>query len=272
MDDRIRSLALAAATGAFVATPTLGAVFGAGEQTRRYDTVITPPAYAFWVWAPIFAGAAASTVAQCRATGRGDPVSRRAGWPLAAAYAANTAWSVAAQSDRFRYTPYLLPLATACAATAHIRLQDAGPARGALALTPASTGLLLGWTALASTVNIAAVTVPGKPSHGTVAACAAGLLAASTALATGVAASRRGALPFALAAGWGLLTTALTGSRPRPVRLAAALGATTVALAAAHASTLSGTGTGTGTRRLRHLDARRRRHLDRDARRRSRTP
>jgi hypothetical protein len=94
-----------------VAVPTLGALLGEGEQTRRYDTVITPPDYAFAVWGPIFAGCVASTVGQCLPSGRSRPASRRAGWPLAGAYALNAAWSLAAQRDRFAVTPILLPLA-----------------------------------------------------------------------------------------------------------------------------------------------------------------
>ncbi|MDR7275889.1 hypothetical protein [Catenuloplanes atrovinosus] len=232
MGDRIRSLALATACTAFVATPNLGALVGRGEQTRRYDTVITPPDYAFTVWAPIFACCIASTVAQCRPSGRGDPVSRRTGWALTGAYLVNTAWSLAAQTDRFRYTPYLLPLATAFAAVAHARVQG-GP--GGAAVTPASTGLLLGWTALASTVNVAAGAVAAgadRTGPRMVAGGTAGLVAASTAVATAVATSRRGAVPLALSSAWGLATTALTRHRPRAVRLAAAAGAAAITLAA----------------------------------------
>jgi hypothetical protein len=197
---------------------------------------ITPPDYAFVVWAPIFAGCAMSTIGQCLPSGRRHPVSRRSGWPLAGAYALNTAWSLAAQSDRFMATPFLLPAAAAFAATAHLRLQRVTTTTAWTAITPASTGLLLGWTALASTVNIAAARIASgtiRTAPRTVAASAAGLVAASTALAAGVARSRRGALPFASASGWGLLTTALTSSRPRGVRMAAAVGATMIAVAAA---------------------------------------
>src|SRR5688572_11219951 len=101
MTDTVRTVALASSCVAFVAVPCLGALLGRGEQTQRYDTVITPPDYAFAVWAPIFAGCAASTVAQCLPGGRGDPMSRRTGWPLTGAYAVNAAWSLAAQADRF---------------------------------------------------------------------------------------------------------------------------------------------------------------------------
>ncbi|GIE36939.1 hypothetical protein Ait01nite_099840 [Actinoplanes italicus] len=237
--DRLRSLVLAGSCVAFVATPTLGALIGEGEQTRRYDTVITPPDYAFAVWGPIFAGCLASTVVQCLPGGRSDPVSRRAGWPLIGAYAVNTAWSLAAQRDRFELTPYLLPVATACAAVAHIRLQGTRPRTGWASATPASTGLLLGWTALASTVNIAAGAVAAgtdRTAPRTVTASAIGLLAASAAVAAGVAVSRRGGTTLALASAWGLLTTAATRGRPRSIRLAAAAGATAIAAARSFAA------------------------------------
>lgn len=116
--DRLRSVVLAASCAAFVAVPNIGALVGRGERTDRYDTVITPPPYAFAVWAPIFTACAADTVAQCTTAGRERASSRRTGWPLAAAYVANTAWSLAAQTDRFRYTPLLLLTATASAALA----------------------------------------------------------------------------------------------------------------------------------------------------------
>jgi hypothetical protein len=230
-DDRLRSFVIGGACAAFVATPTLGALFGEGERTRRYDTVITPPDYAFAVWAPIFAGCVASTVGQCLPGGRDDPVSRRTGWPLIGAYMFNTAWSVAAQRDRFELTPYLLPAATACAAVAHVRVQDVRPRTRWTAVTPAGTGLLLSWTALAGTVNIAAVA--GRPGPRTVAASGAGLLAAATAVAAGVAVSRRGGTTLALGAAWGLVTLAASRSRPRGIRAAAAVGATAIALARA---------------------------------------
>lgn len=236
MPDHARTLALAGACTAFVTVPLLGPLLGGGEQTRRYDTVITPPDYAFAVWAPIFAGCALSTVGQCLPAERSHPVSRRSGWPLAGAYALNTAWSLAAQRDRFLVTPVLLAAAAAFAATAHRRLQPVTETTPWTAITPASTGLLLGWTALASTVNVAAATIAagaGRTAPRTVAASTAGLLATAGAVAAGVARSSRGRLPLALAAGWGLLTTALTPTRPRGVRLAAAAGTAMIAVAAA---------------------------------------
>jgi hypothetical protein len=229
--DTKRSLALAGACAAFVAVPNLGALLGKGEQTERYDTAITPPDFAFAVWAPIFASCAASTLGQCLPAGRTDPVSRRTGWPLAGAYAMNAAWSLAAQTDRFAVTPYLLPTAAALAATAHIRLQPTPPASGLVTLTSASTGLLLGWTTLASAINIVAARTDRNTPR-VVTAATAGLLATCASVATAVARSRRGRLPIALASGWGLGTLACARTRPRRVRVAAALGATAIAAAA----------------------------------------
>lgn len=228
--DRDRTLALAGSCAALIAVPNLGALLGRGEQTDRYDTAITPPDYAFAVWAPIFAGCAASTVGQCLPAGRTDPMSRRTGWPLAGAYAVNAAWSLAAQTGRFALTPYLLPAAAALAATAHIRLQSAPRATGLLAITPASTGLLLGWTTLASAVNIVAARAD-RTAPPVTAAATAGLIALSAGVAAVVARSRRGGRAIALATGWGLGTLAGMRSRPRFVRRAAALGAVAVAAA-----------------------------------------
>ncbi|MFI5494185.1 hypothetical protein [Actinoplanes sp. NPDC051859] len=228
--DRTRSLALAGACAAFVAVPNLGALFGDGEQTDQYATAITPPDYAFGIWAPIFASCAASAVGQCLPAGRGDAISRRTGWPLAGAYAVNAAWSAAAQTGRFALTPYLLPVAAAFAATAHIRLQRTPPATGLVRATPASTGLLLGWTTLASAVNVFAAQAD-RASPRAVAAATAGLVATSAAVAAAVARSRRGGMTLALASSWALGTLACDPTRPRGARVAGALGAIMISTA-----------------------------------------
>lgn len=228
--DLLRSAALRCACAGFVAVPVLGPLVGGGEQSRRFDTVITPPDYAFAIWAPIFACCIASTVEQSRPGARSGPLSRRTGWPLAGAYAANALWSVAAQT-RFALTPVLLPIATACAATAHARLQDHAQPAGQARATVVSTGLLLGWTALASTVNLAAGALllgVDTTSRRTLLGSTAGLAAASGLLTAAAAVSRRGSVPLATAAAWGLLTTALTPGRPPAVRLVSAGGGITV--------------------------------------------
>lgn len=227
--DVIRSAALGSTCAAFVAIPNLGALLNDGEGTARYDTVITPPDYAFAVWGPIFAGCIADTVFQCRAHGRRLSTSRRTGWPLAGAYTLNALWSIAAQTNHFTLTPLLLPAATGLTALAYRRLQHLpDPARS----TAWSTGALLGWTSLASTVNLAAgVLLAGAPktSQRTITASTAGLLGTSAGIVAMITTSKRGPGAIAVTAGWGLLTTAITRGKPRPVRLAAGVGAAAVA-------------------------------------------
>jgi hypothetical protein len=225
-EDVLRSVALGSACVGLVTIPLLGPVFGGGEQSKRYDTVITPPDYAFAIWAPIFVGCVSNTVQQCSSKGRSLPASRRTGWPLAGAYATNALWSIAAQTN-FALTPVLLPVAAGFAAVAHVRLQDARGVGAAEQLNLISTGLLLGWTALASTVNIAAgaqLLGVDKTSPRTVALSTAGLTAAAGLLAGVAAASSRGSTPVAAASGWGLFTIALASGKPRVVRLAAFVG------------------------------------------------
>ncbi|WP_430785375.1 hypothetical protein [Actinoplanes sp. G11-F43] len=231
MTDVARSWALAGACTAFVAIPNLGALFGAGEQTERYDTAVTPPDYAFAVWAPIFAGCVASTVGQCRDGGRHGPTARLVGWPLAGAYLVNAAWSLAAQTGRFAATPYLLPVAAGLAGVAHRRLQDAPPEPGLLAVTPVSTGLLLGWTTLASAVNVVAARAD-RDRPAVVTAATGGLLAVAAVVSAVVARSRRGGPAVALASAWGLGTLAGSRRRAATVRTAAALGVTAIVAAA----------------------------------------
>ncbi|TDV48669.1 hypothetical protein [Actinophytocola oryzae] len=224
-NDKLRSLALASSCAAFIAVPNVGALAGGGEKTDRYDTVITPPSYAFAVWAPIFAACAIDTRVQCTADGRTRPSSRRTGWPLTAAYLTNTAWSLAAQTDRFQYTPALLPLATSLTAVAHNRLRHVPPSRS----TSTATGMLLGWTALASTVNILADAVRrGAPPHSrtTITAAATGLLVTGAALTARITRTpTRGALAVAAPAVWGLLTTSADRRRPPTIRAVSAAAA-----------------------------------------------
>lgn len=238
--DLVRTGALGTACAGFVTIPNLGALLGKGEQVKRYDTVLTPPDYAFAVWAPIFAGCVANIVGQCRPSGRSLSLSRRTGWPLAGAYATNALWSLAAQTDRFALTPVLLPIATSCVAIAYVRLQPATDVTGWSRVIPISTGLLLGWTALASTVNLAAGALllgVRKSSPRTVATSTVGLLAISAAGAGTVAASRHGSTPLAITLSWGLGTIAATSGKPLAVRVAAAAGGVAVAAAATRRET-----------------------------------
>ncbi len=237
--DRARAAAVAGSVTALVLVPTLGPrLFGTREQVAGYGTAVTPPDYAFAIWAPIFAGCAANAVRQCVAPA--STMSRRTGWPVAGAYAANTAWSVASQAGALRVTPFLLPLATASSALAHRRAQDLPSRSASDTVAVSSTGLLLGWTALASTVNAAiGLQLAGlAPTSRTVTTLSnLGLIGTSAALAATVRRSRHGSAAVAGAAVWGLATTAAATERPRTSRLAAGVGALTVLVALARRRT-----------------------------------
>lgn len=230
-ESNVRTFALSSSALAITAIPTLGPLLrGTGEQTDRYDTSITPPPYAFAVWAPIFAGILVNAGQATVGSRRDLPDNAATGWPLTAAYALNTLWSVAAQSDHFAYTAPLLPTAVAATAVAYRRLQDSSPAPST---TSASTGLLLGWTSLAATINLSAATQllgarASSPASIRLSALAAATTA--TALALTVTRSKRGFVPLAAASTWGLATTALDRRRPLLTRIVAGAGAATIAV------------------------------------------
>jgi hypothetical protein len=99
-----------------------------------------------------------------------------------------------------------------------------------------STGLLFGWTALASAVNLAAGAVllgAEKTAPSTVVASTCGLATASGAIAGAAAASRHGSVSLSAAAAWGLFTTAFTSGKPRAVRMAASAGGLAITAACA---------------------------------------
>lgn len=255
--DLLRCAVLGGSTAAFVLVPTLGPLLaGTEEGADAYDTDITPPNYAFAIWAPIFLSNAAATVQHL--ADPAAPENRRHGWWLAGAHAANAAWSVAAQSGRFRYTAAILPVAAGLAAVAHRRLQpgervaDAArdepaggrrdraartgrahrpPVASVPSIAPHSVGLLLGWTGVAAVVNAFAVRRSPAPAR----ASAAAVVAASAALAAAVATSRRGSVAVAAAGGWALSTLALYRKRTLVARSSAAVGAGMLAVSAASA-------------------------------------
>ena len=217
--DRLRTGALLAAAAAQVIVPAIGPLLGqrpVGEVSKGTPSIVTPPDWAFGVWGPIFAGSAATAVAQALPGQRTEPASRRAGWWLAAAAGGNALWEWVAQSGRYRATPPILWGIVAAAGAAHVALQRVEPT-GQARLATGSNGMLLGWTSLAASINTADVllnvldidpdTRRGRLlSLGLVGGAAAGVTAA-------VAASRRGAAAVASTTSWGLST--LAANTPR---------------------------------------------------------
>jgi hypothetical protein len=110
---------------------------------------------------------------------------------------------------------------------AHRRLHAPDPEGGA-PIAPQSTGLLLGWTSVASVVNVFAVRRIASRT-----AAASAVLGAAGAVTAAIATSRRGYVAVAAASGWALATSALNRERAGSIRAANALGATVIAAATA---------------------------------------
>lgn len=213
-----------------VFVPTLGPLIaGTEEGAEDFDTEITPPDYAFTIWAPIFLGVAANAVQHAvNPTAR---VNRRTGWWLAGAYSTTASWSIAAQSNRFRYTPFILPVTATLAAAGHHQAQLSSP-RGAERIAVDSTGLLLGWTSVASVVNVfatqrrAPLATTTRTGRNTARLAIAGAAAVLSAL---IATSRRGYTSIALASTWALATNAANPERTTRTRQINAAGAFLIA-------------------------------------------
>ena len=143
--------------------------------------VAQPAPWAFVIWLPVYAAAAAHAARQARPALRADPVLRDAGWPLAAAYLCIGGWAPLLQRQQYWAAQGALTGAAVFAGTARRRLdrtaEDSIPASMAL-----SSGLLAGWGAAACGVNLASMVVglgpvpTGRPAT---------LTGAATALALG---------------------------------------------------------------------------------------
>jgi len=230
--EMVRVVAVSVSAAAMILVPTVGpGIAGTEEGASEFDSEITPPDYAFAIWGPIFLARAANAVQH--AADPTAPINRSTGWWLAGAYGANAAWSVAAQTNRYRYTPFILSAAAALAGNGYRRAQTVD-ARGARKLVPLSSGLLFGWTSVAAVVNAFSVGRNGNPvtsSRKGRNAARFAVAGAGSALTAVVAASSRGYTSVAIAGTWALATSSMNRKRTIGTRLingtaAAALAAT----------------------------------------------
>lgn len=143
--------------------------------------VAQPAPWAFVIWLPVYAAAAAHAARQARPALRTDPVLRDTGWPLAAAYLCIGGWAPLLQRQRYWAAQGALTGAALFAGTARMRL-DRTPENSIPTSLALSTGLLSGWGVAACGVNLASMVVgvgpvpTGRPAT---------LTGAATALALG---------------------------------------------------------------------------------------
>jgi hypothetical protein len=240
MGDTPRVVAGVGAAVAQIAGSPLGSAIAGrsvGDVSDSDRSLVTPAGWAFTIWGLIFAGALAWAVYQALPGQQDREVHRRAGWPLAAAFAGNAVWEVVYPlGGGWRYVAQVLIFGiTAAAAVAYARLQGVrvdGPAR---LLPRAITGLLLGWVTVAPVASVGntgvalgiSPTTPAAQVWAVVALVVVAGCAAAVVLGSSVAAG-----PFAVAVAWGVLGIASAGG-PRPVSVAAIAAAAVVVLALA---------------------------------------
>ncbi|HET7228421.1 MAG TPA: hypothetical protein VFJ16_00325 [Longimicrobium sp.] len=217
-------------------TPYLARATGVGvpiQEQFSTPTWVTPAGYAFSIWGPIFIASLAYAVYQARPGRRADPLLRRVGWLTAAAFAACTAWAVAAQLQAVWLTVPLIAVITGTLVAALVRVAGwreplALPERW---LVAAPLGVYAGWVTVATVANVAValafagvrdLVLPGR-AWGVVLMVAAGAIGAFVTLRT-----RRAG--YALAVAWALAAIAVARAQDAPEVAAAAGGAAVLVL------------------------------------------
>jgi hypothetical protein len=229
-DDVVRSGALVAGSIAQIVAPYLATLAGLptiDQVSREHPALITPPGPFFAVWGPIFAACGVAAVRQALPAHRDGVAARRTSWWLATAYAGSAAWEILSVAGPYPVTPVLLAGGIVSpTARAHSELQALEEAPGPVVL---ATGLLLGWTSVATVVNVASALRLDGRGRGSVVASAAGLVGTGVAMREVVRRSPRGGLAVAATSAWGLAGAAVGAHSSMLVRAA---GAAAVALVA----------------------------------------
>lgn len=202
---RLSNLVFAFSQAAIPALGYLG-LFGqtVTSEAQTIKTPVVPADYTFAVWSAIFLLGLIYALDQMRPSRAELPLYRRIGWLTAAAFAANTVWSVIAQLGGPLVLTGLIFLVAAfgsvIAAWRTFRTADA-PLVARLAV-----GSLAGWVSVAIFANWSVVLkdlgygdLGGETLQALVFLSAAGLLAAATIRMT------RGALPYAVTIAWALI-------------------------------------------------------------------
>jgi hypothetical protein len=238
---------LAGAAAQIVSAAAVGDAIS--EVAGEGESFAQPAPWAFGIWGPIYALAAAGAVDGVLAGRRDAVVPRRLGWPLALAYAGDTAWQLAVPRRRLGTAQVVLVGIAAAATVAQdraaavehgprglrSRLPGARPAvtRRDRLLHSVPAGLLAGWTTAANGISLhdLVVTEERVPSRATRQATAAGVFAG---LGTAAAARLRaiggaataGGTAYGAAVLWALSTAAVEQRRRAPAAAIAALAVT----------------------------------------------
>ncbi len=213
--------------GAFGGTPIQDAVGGALSPEASY---LTPATGAFSIWSVIYLGLFGYTVWQALPGQRSRERQRALGWWIALTMVLNGAWLVTVQFAGVWATVVMLAVLLAALCATYVRAMQTRPDKGSAAdaaLIDGTTGLHLGWAALATVANIGAALTATGPSSWASAADVLGVLvvAVVAGLVLALAAWSRWRLAPGIAVGWGLSWLAVS-------RLSGDLGSVPIGVAA----------------------------------------
>ena len=222
-----------------------GALAGAsvGRVSAENPTLVVPADYAFVVWGPIFAFSLAYAVYQALPSQRENPLLRRVGWFLAAAYAGNGLWQILFPAELFVASEVLFVGIAACAVAALVRLAGLHGERGFAAperwIVAPAVGLLAGWVTAAVFAGVATTLVGVGLLGGGAGEALLGVVLLTTASAVASVVVRRAKrgpaqayVTYGGAVLWALAAIVANQFGASPVTaLAAALGTAPVALA-----------------------------------------
>lgn len=226
---------LVAIVGAFAGS----GAFGGPEQSQVGDgalaadaTYVAPGQPAFSIWSVIYTGLLVYAVWQALPGRRADPRQRSVGWLVLASMLLNALWIFVVQTDLLALSvPVIVALLVVLVAV-HLRLV-AGPARGRLeaVVLDGTMGLYLGWVAVATIANVAAVLAAERVTQLGLGpeAWSVVVLTVAAAVGVGLAVHGRGRLAVGAAMTWGLAWIAVARATDEPA-------STTVAVAASAAA------------------------------------
>jgi len=194
------------------------------------DPPIIPARYAFAIWTPIYAGCLGYAIYQAFPSDANRALLRRAGWWTASAFAATSAWLIAAQRvERIWLTVALLgAIVASLTMAAHVLSSEKALSRMDEYLIALPIDLFFGWTSVALFANTAAaLRYAGVTSAGHETFASLVMLALATVGTGGVIVTLHRSAAYVGAVLWALVSIAVANGsgETRPPNLTVSLAA-----------------------------------------------
>lgn len=212
----LATAAAAVGGGAFGGQPVAEAAGGALSASATH---LAPGGPAFTIWSVVYAGHLALAVRQALPGQRADVRQREVGWLVVASLVLNAAWLGAVQLEQLGLSVAVIAVLLGVLVVEMLRLVRRGPRSLVEAVVvDVPVGLYLGWVAVATVANVAAVLADAgltDPPGG--ADLWAGVVVGAVALVgAGLGVATRGRLAVAAATAWGLAWVAVARASGEP--------------------------------------------------------